>query len=93
MEIREHAYTISGNTKQHSQYGEQQGDPENTKKTDQPQNSKVPLPGIPLSSEIIIPKHTCTTTSLPLCLQQQQEHRSLLNIHQQVNEEINMVSI
>ena len=24
---------------------------------------------------------------------QQQEHRSLLNIHQQVNEEINMVSI
>ena len=66
MEIREHAYTVSGNTKQHSQYGEQQGDPENTKKTDQPQNSKVPLPGIPLSSEIIIPKHTCTTTSVPL---------------------------
>ena len=47
---------------EHSQHGEQQENSWKYNKTDQPQNSNMPLPGVPLSSEIIIPKHTCTTT-------------------------------
>ena len=36
------------------------------RKTGQPENSNTPLPGVPLSSEIIIPKHTCTPTFITI---------------------------
>lgn len=61
MELREQASTVRS-TKQHSQRGEQRGDSWKYKKQANQRIPTRPPPGVPLSSEIIIPKHTCTPT-------------------------------